>query len=165
MPALSGREGTPAMGPFRRPEHGRPSVGRRWMASVLAAGVLMLSVAGCRGVPPPSGDPDRVDTVSVAGGECEVSWWLSPLADGVPNEAWRIAEERLADAEVSQSRWDEWRTILESDSDTTWTSEGLLQGHAYREAVRADVRAALEAAGYPDTNRIIEVYSDISCSE
>ncbi|MDQ1204608.1 hypothetical protein QE377_000967 [Microbacterium sp. SORGH_AS 862] len=135
------------------------------MASVVAAGVLTLSVAGCRGVPLPSGDPDRVDTVSVADGVCDVSWWLSPLADGVPNDAWRIAEERLAAAEVSQSRWDEWRTILESDPDIGWTSEGLLQGHAYREAVRAEVRAALEEAGYPDTNRVIEVYSDISCSE
>lgn len=113
----------------------------------------------------PSGEPDRVDTVSVADGVCEVSWWLSPLADDVPDDAWRIAAERLADAEVSQSRWDEWRTILESDPDINWTSEGLLQGHAYLEAVRAEVRASLEEAGYPDTNRVIEVYSDISCSE
>lgn len=153
------------MGPFRQPEYGKSPAGRRWVACVVAAGVLALSVAGCRGVPLPSGEPDRVDTVSVTGGECEVSWWLSPLADDVPDDARRIAEERLADAEVNQSRWDEWRTTLESDPDINWTSEGLLQGHAYREAVRAEVRAALEEAGYPDTNRVIEVYSDIACSE
>ncbi|EXJ52846.1 hypothetical protein AS96_02435 [Microbacterium sp. MRS-1] len=153
------------MGPFRRPEYGQSPVGRRWVASVVAAGVLALSVAGCRGVPLHSGEPDRADTIPVVGGECELSWWLSPLADDVPDDAWRIAEERLAVAEVSQSRWDQWRTILESDPDINWTSEGLLQGHAYLEAVRADVRAALEEAGYPDTNRVIEVYSDIACSE
>ena len=36
---------------------------------------------------------------------------------------------------------------------------------AYLEAVRAEVRTALEEAGYPDTDRVIEVYSDIACSE
>ncbi|MDR6867414.1 hypothetical protein J2Y69_002017 [Microbacterium resistens] len=133
--------------------------------SAVAAAVVALSVAGCRGVPSPSGEPDRAETIPVAGGECELSWWLTPLSDDVPDDAWQIAEQRLADAEVSQSHWDEWRTILDSDPDIDWTSEGRLQGRAYLEAVRADVRAALEAAGYPDTRRVIEVYSDIACSE
>ena len=36
---------------------------------------------------------------------------------------------------------------------------------AYLEAVRAEVRQALEAFGYPDNERIIEVYSDLQCSD
>lgn len=131
----------------------------------MGAGLIAVCVAGCQGPPPYSGEPDRAETIPVTGGECALSWWLEPLADDTPASALRIAEEHLAEADVTQRQWDQWRTTLESDPDADWPSEGLLQGRAYIEVVRAEVRAALEAAGYPDTDRVIEVYADVTCSD
>lgn len=93
-----------------------------------------------------------------------MSWWLGPLADGVPDDAHRVAEKALAGARVTDVEVAEWRAILADDPDVTWRSEAKLEGSAYREVVRADVRDALDEAGYPDANRVIEVYSDLRCT-
>lgn len=93
-----------------------------------------------------------------------MSWWLGPLADGTPDDARSVAEDALAGARVTDAELAEWRTILAGDPDVTWRSETKLEGSAYREVVRADVREALDEAGYPDTNRVIEVYSDLHCT-
>lgn len=136
---------------------------RHALAAVLFVGT-MTTLAGCGIVVPPIGGPDRTDTVEVSGGECEVSWWLGPLAEGIPDAARRVAKKALASARVSSAERAEWRSILADDPDVTWRSEAKLEGSAYREVVRAHVREALDEAGYPDTNRVIEVYSDLHCT-
>lgn len=112
---------------------------------------------------PPLSGPDRAEIVSVPGGACDVSWWLAPAVDDPPAEATRIAVDALAEASVSDSQWAAWYQLLNDDPDLASVSQTRLHGSAYLEAVREDVRSALEDAGYPDIERVIEVYSNISC--
>ncbi len=98
------------------------------------------------------------------GGTCEISWWLAPAVDDPPAEAKPIALEALAEATVSEAQWSSWYQLLNDDPDLDYIPEVRLQGSAYLEAVREDVRVALEAAGYPDIERVIEVYSNLSCA-
>ncbi|WP_152926111.1 hypothetical protein [Microbacterium sp. GCS4] len=130
------------------------------IASLLAASVLM---AGCRSMPPLS-EPDRSEIVSVPGGACEISWWLSPAVDDPPAEAGRIAAEALDEATVSDAQRASWFRLLDDDPDLDSVPVIRLHGSAYLEAVREDVRSALDDAGYPDTERVIEVYSTLSCA-
>lgn len=94
---------------------------------------------------------------------CEISWWLSPAVDDPPANASRVAVDALDEATVSDSQWDSWYQLLDDDPDLDSVSEIRLHGSAYLEAVREDVRSALEDAGYPDIERVIEVYSNLSC--
>lgn len=134
--------------------------GRLLIGLSLAASALMLS--GC-GVLPPLGGVDRSDTVPVAGGTCDIAWWLSPAVDDPPAEAEDVASAALAGAEVSGTQWEEWYTLLDDDPDLDSVPEMRLWGSAYLESVREDVRVALDEAGYPDSERVIEVYSHLSC--
>lgn len=127
----------------------------------LIAGSFLLSA--CGPMPPASG-PDRAEVVSVPGGTCEISWWLSPAVDDPPAEASRVADDALDQASVSDSQWASWYQLLNDDPDLSSMSQIRKHGSAYLEAVREDVRAALEDAGYPDAERVIEVYSDLSCT-
>lgn len=137
------------------------------MAWRLLSGLAMVgavvALAGC-GVTPPAGGLDRAEAVSVAGGTCDVGWWLSPLVDDVPNRAERVAEEALEAARVSPTQWDEWYALLSDDADNANVSDRRLRGAAYLEAIREDVRTALDDAGYPDINRVIEINSSLDCS-
>ena len=135
---------------------------RPWLfgGSLVAA---LLVMTGCGLVPPASG-PDRAETVSVPGGTCEIEWWLSPAVDDPPAEASSIATKALDEATVSDSQWSEWYSLLDDDPDLDSVPEIRLRGSAYLESVREDVRDALEKAGYPDIERVIEVYSHLSCS-
>lgn len=112
---------------------------------------------------PPSSEPDRSEVVSVPGGTCEISWWLSPAVDDPPAEAGRIAAEALDEATVSDAQRASWFRLLNDDPDLDSVPVIRLHGSAYLEAVREDVRSALDDAGYPDTERVIEVYSNLSC--
>ena len=129
-------------------------------ASLIAG---LFAMTGCSLIPPISG-PDRADAVPVPGGTCQISWWLSPAVDDPPAEARRIAAKALKDATVSESQWSDWYRTLDDDPDLDSVPEIRLRGSAYLEAVREDVRTALEEAGYPDIERVIEVYSDLSCA-
>jgi hypothetical protein len=60
---------------------------------------------------------------------------------------------------------EEWHTLLDSDPDNVTADPVRLRGAAYLEVVRAEVRDALASAGYPDTSRIIEVNSELSCAD
>lgn len=120
-------------------------------------------MAGCGLMPPLSG-PDRSEVVTVPGGTCEIDWWLSPAIDDPPAEADRIATEALDEATVSDTQWADWYRLLDDDPDLDSLSDVRLRGSAYLESVREDVRAALEDAGYPDIERVIEVYSRLSCA-
>ncbi|WP_223622902.1 hypothetical protein [Microbacterium sp. EST19A] len=134
--------------------------GRVLLGVSLATGVLALTA--CGPLPPLSG-PDRSEAVPVPGGTCDISWWLSPAVDDPPAEANRIAAEALENAAVSDSQWRDWYTLLDDDPDLDSVPEIRLRGSAYLESVREDVRVALEEAGYPDIERVIEVYSNLSC--
>lgn len=134
--------------------------GRLLFGATLAAGVLAL--AACGPVPPVTG-PDRSEVVPVPGGTCDISWWLSPAVDDPPAEANRVAADALENAAVSDSQWRDWYTLLDDDPDLDSVPEIRLRGAAYLESVREDVRVALDDAGYPDIERVIEVYSNLSC--
>ncbi len=136
----------------------------RWL--VTGAGVIALVsvLVGCRGFQT-EGEPDRSESIAVPGGECDISWWLAPLVDDVPDKAQRTAASALATADVGADEWEEWHASLDGDPDNDSANPVRLYGAAYLEAVRAEVRDALDAAGHPDTTRIIEVYSDLNCAE
>lgn len=135
----------------------RPAV----VCASLVSGLILMT--GCGLVPPLSG-PDRAEVVSVPGGSCEISWWLSPAVDDPPAEARRVAADALNEATVSDSQWASWYRLLNDDPDLDSMPQMRLHGSAYLEAVREDVRSALDEAGYPDIERVIEVYSNLSCT-
>lgn len=126
------------------------------LASVLAA-------TGCGLIPPPQG-PDRSEMVSVPGGTCEISWWLGPAVDDPPAEALSIATKALDEATVSESQWSDWYDLLDGDPDLDDVSDIRLRGSAYLESIREDVRTALDEAGYPDSERVVEVFSHLACA-
>ncbi len=97
-------------------------------------------------------------------GRCEIAWWLTPVGRDVPEEAQSVAADALDAATVDDAALQEWYALLESDPDLDGVSSVRLQGSAYLEVVRAQVRTALDTAGYPDTERVIEVSSDLSCA-
>lgn len=137
-------------------------MGKRGATCIVTLGCLAL-LTGC-GVD--YGAPDREETFSVQGGACSARWWLEPLADEVPEDASDVAREALFSSTVSASELGEWKEILlESQSGDRQSPVHTLDGYAYVEAVRADVRSELQDAGYPDASgRVIEVYSDSDCS-
>ncbi len=96
---------------------------------------------------------------------CDISWWLTPLVEDVSDAAERIAAAALSDADVSADEWKEWHALPDGDPDNDTANPVRLHGAAYLEVVRADVRDALGSAGYPDTDRIIEVHSELSCAD
>jgi hypothetical protein len=127
-------------------------------------GVALIAVlAGCRGAPP-SADPDRAESVMVPAGRCEIAWWLTPVGGDVPAEAQSVAAGALDAAVVDDDTWRELYSELGSDPDLDGVSAVRLQGSAYLEVVRTQVRTALDTAGYPDTERVIEVYADLACA-
>jgi hypothetical protein len=131
------------------------------LGASLAVGLIALT--GC-GPIPPIGGPDRSESVPVPGGTCQISWWLGDAIDDPPREARRIAAEALQDASVSESQWSDWFRLLDDDPDLDYVSDIRLRGSAYLESVREDVRTALDEAGYPDIERVIEVHSSLSCA-
>ncbi len=99
------------------------------------------------------------------GGECTAQWWLGDLKAGVSDEAEQIAGAALRDATVTEPSLAEWQSILEdSQSEGAELSAMELEGQAHIEVVRAHVREKLDGAGYPDSDRVIEVWSDLACS-
>ena len=113
------------------------------------------------------GTPEREETFVVQGAECTAQWWLEPLVEKVPDDASDVARRALAEAEVSSSDIEEWTEILlDSQSGDRPIPEHRLEGLAYVEVVRANIRSKLAEAGFPDApTRIIEVYSDVNCNQ
>uniref|UniRef100_UPI001CA5738C hypothetical protein n=1 Tax=Arthrobacter sp. B1805 TaxID=2058892 RepID=UPI001CA5738C len=80
-----------------------------------------------------------------------------------PHTVYRTDPKIEASSSVSTAELVEWKKIV-SDSESESSDRQIpihkLEGYAYVEAVRADVRSDLQAAGYPDApTRFIEVYS------
>ena len=137
-------------------------MGKRSSVSVFTL-IVAAVVSGCGDG---RGAPDREETFAVHGAECTAKWWLEPMVDDVPRAASDEATRALTGAKVEASELEDWkRTILESQSGDREITESRLEGFAYVEAVRADVRSSLAKAGFPDApTRLIEVYSDVDCS-
>ena len=133
---------------------------RRLLAAVAISGTTLI-LAGCALV---QGPPHREDTFHVADGECTAWWWLGQLQSGVPREAEVIAADALESATITDTDREEWESILVmSQSEGEELSPNELEGQAHIEVVRAHVRDELDEAGYPDSNRVIEVWSDLRC--
>lgn len=130
------------------------------LISLTLAGAVTMS--GCSLL---RGTPDREDTFATEHGECTARWWLDPPTDDVPADTRAVAEAALASAEVTPESSQYWQNLLlDSQSDGAEIPEHRLEGQAYIEVVRAYVRERLDAGGYPDENRVIEVWSDLTCS-
>lgn len=88
------------------------------------------------------------------------------MEGGVPQDASDVAYEALRSSSVSAGELQEWERILIESGSGRPAPGYKVEGYAYAEAVRADVRSALQAAGYPDhPTRVIEVYSESRCSK
>jgi hypothetical protein len=137
-------------------------MGKRSSVSLFTL-IVAAVVSGCGDA---RGAPDREETFAVQGAECTAKWWLDPLVNDVPAAASVEAARALTGAKVEASELEAWkRTIVESKSGDREITESRLEGFAYVEAVRADVRLRLAEAGFPDApTRFIEVYSDVDCS-
>ena len=99
------------------------------------------------------------------GGQCDISWWLTPQVEDVSKEAERIAAAALSDADVSANEWKEWHALLDGDPDKTPPIPYACTAPHSSKSCGPRVRTALESAGYPDTERIIEVHSELSCAD
>lgn len=129
---------------------------------LLSVCISVAFLAGCGWIRPDI--VDRVEDVAVSGGTCRIEWWLAALNDGAIDQAWGVAREALSSSTVDARELAGWQGTLLLDDEVTWGSQGRLEGAAHREAVRADVRDALEVAGFPDTDRVIEVFSSQRCT-
>lgn len=113
------------------------------------------------------GPADRTDEFTAAGQECTGSWWLGDLREGASTEAQEVAENALAAAEVTDDRLEAATSLLDlskSDAERKSTTEVDFESEAYMLAVTLQVKDALEEAGYSDSDRVMEVWSERNCS-
>lgn len=113
------------------------------------------------------GPADRVDAFVAAGAECEGSWWIGDLREGTSDEARVVAEAALAEAEVSPEAMAATRSLLElskNDHELQSASAVDLEREAYMLTVKFHVMDELEAAGFPDSDRVLEVWSESTCA-
>lgn len=125
--------------------------------------ILALGSAGCAAA---FGPADRVEEFTAAGHECVGSWWLGALREGAPAEAREIAERALATAPVTEDSLAAATSLLDlsmNDQEQRNAAPVDVEGEAYLLAVTLHVKSELEAAGYPDSDRVIEVWSEHSC--
>lgn len=136
---------------------------KRLAAVQLTAAIACLSVLTSCSLG--QGEPDREESFDAAGSQCTARWWLDPLVEDVSPEASRAAREALEEASVSTADIAGWKdTLIDSRSGDEELAEDELEGYAYIEAVRSDVRDGLKQAGYPDApTRAIEVRSALDC--
>ena len=101
------------------------------------------------------------------GGECTGRWWIEQLDDEAPQEVSDIARQALTRSTVSTTELEGWKeTIDGSKSGEREIPAHKLEGYAYMEAVRGDVRAELQAAGHHDQfSRIVEVHYESECDK
>lgn len=139
---------------------------RRWSTVSLGVALAAVALAGA-GCAAAFGPADRVDEFTAAGQACVGSWWLGALREGTPDEARDIAESALATAPVTQDSLAAAAGLLDlsmSDQERRDAAPADVEAEAYMLAVTLHVKSELEAAGYPDSDRVIEVRSERSCS-
>ena len=131
------------------------------MALLLASA---MTLAGCALI---HGPADRVDEFEAAGKNCTGSWWLGDLRAGTDEEVRLVAETALARAEVTPDALKAATSLLDmskNEYERQRTSAVDFESEAYMLTVTLSVKDELEDAGYPDTDRVIEIWSDRSCS-
>lgn len=130
-------------------------------------GISCLTGALLSGCALVHGPADRVDEFAAAGAECTGSWWIGNLREGTSDEARVVAESALAEAEVSPDALASARSLLDdskNDYERENTTAQELEREAYMLTVTLHVKDQLEAAGYPDIDRVVEVWAESSCS-
>lgn len=131
-----------------------------------AAGVGTIAVAVLAGCTLVQGPADRTDEFVAAGRDCTGSWWLGELREGIDPEAKAVAGTALAAAEVTADHRAAATRLLDlsqSDAERERTSAVDLESEAYMLAVTLQVKEALDAAGYPDADRVMEIWSERDC--
>lgn len=127
-----------------------------WAAAVALSGCALVH-----------GPADRTDEFRAADRECTGSWWLGDLRAGVSADARQVAEKALADAEVTDDRLASAASLLDlsrNELESASTSAVEAESEAYVLAVTLQVKDALDEAGYPDIDRVMEVWSERRCS-
>lgn len=127
------------------------------------AGAMVLAT-GCAAA---LGPADRVDEFTAAGQDCVGSWWLGAPRGDAPDEVLRIAEKALATAPVTVDSLAAASSLLDlsmNDQERREHAPAEVEGEAYLLAVSLHVKSELEAAGYPDSDRSIEIWSEHACS-
>jgi outer membrane biogenesis lipoprotein LolB len=135
--------------------------------STIGATLATLSALLLTGCSLAQGPADRETAFMVEGRDCTAQWWLGEPAPGTPAEALTVAREALDEAEVSDADMEQWKGLIslsQDESEARATSDVDLAREAYVQAVREHVRDELAAAGYPDEDRVIEVYAESRCS-
>lgn len=127
-----------------------------WAAAVVLSGCALVQ-----------GPADRTDEFTAAGQECTGSWWLGDLREGTSAEAREAAEEALAEAEVTRDRLESATSLLglsKNEAERASATAVDFESEAYMLAVTLHVKDALEGAGYPDIDRVMEIWSERRCS-
>lgn len=128
------------------------------------AALVASAAAGC-GVG--RGPADRTDHFTAAGVRCTGSWWLEETRHDTGHEALTVAERALAGAQVTPEALDSAVRLVElsmTDDQSSSSSPSGLESEAYMLAVTLHVKDALDAAGYPDIRRAVEIRSQHTCS-
>lgn len=134
---------------------------------LIVAGLTCVAAVVLTGCALLQGPADRTDEFTAAGHECSGSWWLGDLKEGTSAEAREIAEDALAAAEVTDDRLEAATNLLDlskNDAERKRTTPVDFESEAYMLAVTLQVKDALEEAGYPDSDRVMEVWSERKCS-
>ncbi|MBA8816364.1 hypothetical protein FHX48_001437 [Microbacterium halimionae] len=134
---------------------------------ILAVGITALAGITMTGCAVIHGPADRTDDFVVVGHDCTGSWSLGDLREGTDPEAQTVAELALAEADVTPETFASSVSLLElskNEYEREQTSEVELHSEAYMLTVTLQVKDKLDAAGYPDIDRVIEVWSDHRCS-
>ena len=134
---------------------------------LVAVGLTCVATAILTGCALVQGPADRTDEFTAAGQDCSGSWRLGDLTEGTSLEARKVAEEALADAEVTDDRLEAATRLLDmskNDAERASTTAVDFESEAYMLAVTLQVKDELEEAGYPDSDRVMEIWSERSCS-
>lgn len=134
---------------------------------LVAVGLVCAAAVVLSGCALAQGPADRTDEFTAAGQDCTGSWWLGDLREGTSPEAREVAEEALVEAEVTDDRLESATSLLDlskNEAERASTKAVDFESEAYMLAVTLQVKEALDEAGYPDIDRVMEVWSERRCS-
>lgn len=126
------------------------------------AAVVLLTVSCSAQAEPAS----KTANFEAAGSSCVGSWRLENVSAAGPEEALEVAETALAEAEPSAADLAEASSLLDlsmTNDERANASEVEFASEAHMLAVTTMVKDALEAHGYPDDERVVEIWSEHRC--
>lgn len=139
----------------------------RLSRALALVGIACISGAmfvGCSVVGRPA---DRIDKFVAAGEHCTGSWWIADLREGTSDNARVIAEAALDEAEASAEAVESATNLLAvsmNDYERRNAPAVDFESEAYLLTVTLYVKEQLASAGYPDSDRVLEVRSEHTCS-